>query len=132
MQRTAVVILVALNLAAGAWSLAKDGVTPSWIVYPLLLLLGLAILRRSASSALAYLGGLALLFLLVHVPFLRAAVADTCIHPADASRPCHPVTWLVTLGAVPAATALAAALVWAAARRTEARRGSPPVAVSRG
>ena len=119
MNRIAVLALIGLNLLAGVWSLAVDGLTPSWVVYPLLLLLGLVLLRRSSRSALAYLSGLALLFLLVHVGFLQAATADACVHPADSARACHQVTWLVTLGAVPAVTAVAAGSLWLCDRRED-------------
>lgn len=116
----ALLVLLVVDLAAGAWSLAVDGPTPSWTVYPVLLVVGLALLRRRPRAAAAWVAGLSALFALVHVPFVRAALADRCVHPADPALDCHPVTWLVTLGAVPAATALAAAVLW-----WRERQGSP-------
>lgn len=113
--------LVVVNLLAGAWSFAVDGVTPSWVVYPLLLLLGMALLRRSRQAAAAYVASLAALFTLVHLGFVSAALSQTCVHPADPGLACHRVTWLVTLGALPAATAVAAALLWVRGRRSTAQ-----------
>ena len=115
--RNALIGLLSLNLLAGVWSLLVDGVTPSWIVYPLLLLVTLPLLRRSASQAAAYLASVATLFVLVHVGFVSAATSESCVHPADPTLACHPTTWVVTLGVVPLVTALGAAGVWIWARQ---------------
>jgi hypothetical protein len=115
-HRRSLIALLLLNLLAGTWSLAVDGVTPSWIVYPLLLLLTLPLLRRSVRHAAGYLAAVATLFVLVHLGFLGAATSETCVHPADSSIACHRATWMVTLGVVPMVTAVGAAAVWFRAR----------------
>ncbi len=124
MHRRTLITLLLLNLLAGAWSFAVDGVTPSWIVYPLLLLLTVPLLKRSVRHAAAYLAAVATLFLLVHLGFLGAASSERCVHPADSSIACHPTTWLVTLGVVPTVTAVGAAAVWFRSRPAS-QRASP-------
>ena len=119
-SRAVLVVLLGLNLIAAAWSWAVDGVTPSWVVYPLLLLVVVLLLKRGARPAAAYLAFVAALFVLVHVGFVREAFADSCEHPADASLACHPVTWVATLGVVPLATAVTAAGVWLRSRHDRA------------
>jgi len=101
--------LLGLNLAAAVWSWAVDGPTPSWVVYPLLLVAVPFLLRGGERRAAVYLSAVAALFTLVHMGFLRASVSDSCVHPADPDLACHPTTWLVTLGLVPAVTAVLAA-----------------------
>lgn len=54
-------------------SWVDDGITPSWIVYPILLLL-LALWRVLGGKGALVLGVVALVFLLVHLPFTRAAL----------------------------------------------------------
>ncbi len=110
-------LLVGVNLAAGAWSFSVDGVTPSWVVYPVLLIVTIALLRRGVVAASGYLAGLAALFTVMHLPFAREAVSSACVHPADPGLACHPVTWLATLGIVPALTAVVATAVFLVARR---------------
>jgi len=110
-------LLVGVNLAAGLWSLIIDGVTPSWVVYPVLLVITIALLRRGMAAASGYLAGLAALFTVMHLPFARAAVSPDCVHPADPDLVCHPLTWVVTLGIVPALTAVVATAVFLLARR---------------
>ncbi|HET7689079.1 MAG TPA: hypothetical protein VFK41_01760 [Nocardioidaceae bacterium] len=110
-------LLVGANLAAGAWSFIVDGVTPSWVVYPVLLMITIALLRRGGTTGSGYLAGIAALFTVMHLPFIREAVSSDCVHPADANLDCHPVTWMATLGIVPALTALVAAVVFVMARR---------------
>lgn len=115
--------LLALNAAAAIWSWSVDGLTPSWVVYPLLLLVVLRLLRSSELRAATYCAAVAGLFLAVHIGFLRAAGSDTCVHPADPALTCHPTTWWVTLGLVPAVTTVMAGLL--AARNAVATRSRP-------
>ena len=91
--------LLGLVFAVTSWIV--EGVTPSWIVFPILLLVGLVRARRGGSSATVWLGLSALAFLLVHLPFDRAALSAHCVNPADSDRACHPGWWLVSLGAFP-------------------------------
>jgi hypothetical protein len=91
--------LLGLVFAVTSWIV--EGVTPSWIVFPILLLVGLVRGRRGGSSGTVWLGLSALVFLLVHLPFDKTALSDHCVNPADSDRACHPAWWLVSLGAFP-------------------------------
>ena len=75
--------LVTVNLVAGVVSLLDEGATPSWVVYPLLLLVGTALLVWTPGRiGIAFLGVSALLFLLVHVPFtVEAFSPGPCVNP---------------------------------------------------
>ena len=75
--------------------------TPSWIVFPIVLVVGLARARRGGSSGIIWLGLSAFVFLLVHLPFDRAALSGHCVNPADSDKACRPGWWLVSLGAFP-------------------------------
>ncbi len=48
-----------------------------------------------------WLGLSALVFLLVHLPFDKAALSDHCVNPTGSDKACHPAWWLVSLGALP-------------------------------
>jgi hypothetical protein len=93
--------LAALGLVFAVVSWIVEGVTPSWIVFPILLLVGLVRARRGGSSGTVWLGLSALVFLLVHLPFDKAALSDQCVNPTGSDKACHPAWWLVSLGAFP-------------------------------
>jgi hypothetical protein len=59
-----------------------------------------------------WLGLSALVFLLVHLPFERAALSGHCVNPADSDKACHPAWWLVSPGAFPLLIVLTAALAF--------------------
>ena len=113
--RTALLSLVVLSLICAPISWIDDGITPSWIVYPLLLLFGLWRMWRGKGTL--YFGITATIFLLVHLPFSWAAVIGDH-SPAGADRPYNPVQWLITLFAVPLLTAIAGFLAWRELRRS--------------
>jgi hypothetical protein len=100
--------LAFLGLVFAVTSWIVEGVTPSWVVFPILLLAGLVRARRRGSSGAVWLGLSALVFLLVHLPFDKAALSDHCIDPADSDKACHPAWWLVSLGAFPLLMVVAA------------------------
>jgi len=117
--------LVLVNLAGAPVSWIVEGVTPSWIAYPALLLVGLALYARGRhAGAVVFVGASALLFLLVHSPFDAEALADHCKNPVNSAKACHPALWLTWLGAIPLVTVVVAGLTW---RATE-RPGPPPPA----
>jgi hypothetical protein len=95
-----------------------DGVTPSWIVYPLVLLVGLWRFGRGGGTLFFTIA--ATIFLLVHLPFTWAAITDSGENPSNASRPYNPAEWIVILFAVPLALAVAGLLAWREGRRPEA------------
>jgi hypothetical protein len=111
------VALVVLNLLGNAVSLIIEGPTPSAIVYSVLLVVGLWLLLRRERAGIWFLAGSALLFLVVHVPFVRAALSASCTNPVDAARPCQPALWIAWLGVIPVATVVTALLAGTKYRR---------------
>lgn len=107
-------VLVSIGCAPVSW--IDEGVTPSWVVYPLALLVGLYRLRKGGATGTLFVGIAALVFLLVHLPFAYAALFGD-ENPFGADREFSPVQWFVTLFLIPLATAVVA---WLA--RREARR----------
>jgi hypothetical protein len=101
------VALAFLGLIFAVTSWIVEGVTPSWVVFPILLLAGLFRARRGTSGTV-WLGLSAMVFLLVHLPFDKAALSDHCVDPADSDKACHPAWWLVSLGAFPLLMVVAA------------------------
>ena len=79
--------LAALGLVFAVVSWIVEGVTPSWIVFPILLLVGLVRARRGRSSGIVWLGLSALVFLLVHLPFDKAALSGTASIRRIRTRP---------------------------------------------
>lgn len=103
-------VLVVASLACAPVSWVTDGITPSFVVYPLGLLVGLWRYRRGGGTL--FFGIAATIFLLVHLPFTWAAIADTGKSPYKATAPYNPREWLVTLFAIPLMTAVAGFLAW--------------------
>ena len=108
--RALVLILVLASLASAPVPWVLDGVTPSMIVYPLVLLVGLWRFRRGGGTLFFTIA--ATIFLLVHLPFTWAAITDSGENPSNASRPYNPAEWIATLFAVPLALAVAGLLAW--------------------
>lgn len=106
------IALALLGLVFAVTSWIVEGVTPSWIVFPILLLVGLVRARRGGSSGTVWLGLTALVFLLVHLPFDKAALSDHCVNPTGSDKACHPAWWLVSLGALPLLMVLTALLTF--------------------
>lgn len=87
-----------------------DGVTPSFIVYPLVLLFG--VWRYWRGGGTLFFGIAALVFLVIHLPFTWAGITDSGENPYKKSAPYNPVEWIVTLFVIPLATAIAGFLAW--------------------
>ena len=108
--RQAVLALVILSLLCAPVSWIDDGITPSWVVYPIVLLIALWRLRRGTGAL--FVGIAALVFLLVHVPWTYAALTGAEHNPLDRAAPSSPVQWLITLFVVPLVTSAVAFLTW--------------------
>ena len=102
--------LVVLSLLCAPVSWIDDGITPSWVVYPVVLLI--ALWRLRSGRGLLFVGIAGLVFLLVHLPWTWAAITGADTNPLDRTSPSSPVQWLVTLFLVPLATCVAGFLVW--------------------
>ena len=110
------VVAVAANLLGGLIFTGTEGLVPSWVVYPILLIIGLWMLRRRAIPGALFLLGSAALFLLVHLPF--TLLAGFMTHPCP---DCSPTLLWGTLFIVPLLTALVAIMVWRQARHNESK-----------
>jgi hypothetical protein len=112
--RPVLLALVLASLATAPWSWIVDGLTPSFIVYPLVLLVGLWRMRRGGGTL--YFGIAASFFLLVHVPWAWSAFTGerAGLLPEDVAI--HRFTWTVTLFAVPLLTAVAGFRAWQEAK----------------
>jgi len=113
------VILVSLLCAPISW--VDEGVTPSWVVYPVVLLI--AIWRVQRGSGALFVAIAALVFLLVHLPWSWAAVSGAEHNPLDRASPSSPVQWLLTLFAAPVLTSAVGWVVWFKDRSDRLSRG---------
>jgi hypothetical protein len=102
--------LVIASLACAPVSWIVDGITPSWIVYPVALLIGLW--RRGRGAGTLYFAIAGTTFLLVHLPWTWASLTGADTNPLDHSVAAQPVEWLITLFLVPLATAVAGFVCW--------------------
>jgi hypothetical protein len=99
--RRLLLALAALGMVLAVTSWIVEGVTPSWIVFPILLVIGLVRARRGGSAGTVWIGVSALIFLLVHLPFDKAALSDNCVNPTGSDKTCHPIDWIASLGVYP-------------------------------
>ena len=120
--------LAVLSLGLGVASWIIEGITPSWIVFPIFLVLGLVRARKGGSSGIVWFGVSAFVFLLVHIPFDKAALSKHCVNPTGSDKACHRFFWLTSLGAVPLLVVVTAVVAFREARW---RLASPSAAATR-
>src|SRR5574341_895596 len=79
------VVAVVANLLGGLVFTLTENLMPGWVVYPILLIIGLGLLRRRALTGALFLLGSAILFLLIYLPFtlFAGSMGDPC---PDCSR----------------------------------------------
>jgi len=110
------VVAVAANLLGGLVFTLTENLMPGRVVYPVLLVIGLGLLRRRTITGAWFLLGCASLFLLIYLPFtLLGQASSVC---ADCSRP---LLW-VTLFIIPLLTAFVAMMAWRQARRNDSKQ----------
>ena len=110
MKRRQLVGAVAIvNILCAPVSWIDEFVTPSWVVYPLALLIGLWRLRRG--KGLIFLAVAAAVFLLVHVPWSFAFLFGGD-HPIDDDLEYSPVQWFLTLLVAPLALLVVSLWAW--------------------
>jgi hypothetical protein len=109
-QRTALLSVILLSLACAPVSWIDDGVTPSWVVYPIALLVALWRVIRGEGALFVAIA--ATIFFLVHLPWTWAALTGAENNPLDRESPSNPLQWLITLCVIPLITAAIGWLVW--------------------
>ncbi|SRR6266540_18132 len=114
--RRALLVMITVSLLCAPVSWVDDGVTPSWVVYPIVLLIALWRFRRGHAALLV--GIAALAFLIVHLPWSWAALTGADTNPLDRDSPSSLVQWLITLFAVPALTSAVGWITWSKQRLT--------------
>jgi hypothetical protein len=102
------VIILSLLCAPVSW--VDEGITPSWVVYPIVLLI--ALWRVLHGHGALFVGIAALVFLVVHVPWTWAALTGADSNPLDRESPSSPLQWLVTLLVVPVLTSAVGWITW--------------------
>jgi hypothetical protein len=111
-------VLVVMNLIGGIVFIVTEGLVPSWVVYPILLIVGALRLRKGGTTGTVFLGVTAVIFILVHFPF-------TFFGPEGSACPqCSQVLLWVTLFVVPLLTTLVAVLAWRQARESHYETGN--------
>jgi hypothetical protein len=108
--RRALPLMIILSLLCAPISWVDDGITPSWVVYPIVLLIALWRVRRGSGAL--FVGIAALVFLLVHLPWTWAGLTGADENPLDRASPSSPVQWLITLFAVPLLTSTVGWATW--------------------
>jgi hypothetical protein len=126
--RTVLLALVVVSLACAPVSWIDDGLTPSWIIYQLILLVGLWRMWRKYDTL--YFGIAGTIFLLVHIPFTWAALFGSQ-SPTGTDNPYNPVQWLITLFAVPLLTVIAGFFAWPEARQAKAQQREAQKGIAR-
>ena len=111
----ALLVLVIASLASARLSWFIDGVTPSFVIYPIALLIGLW--RRSRGAGTLYFAVAGTIFVLVDLPWTWASLTGATTNPLDHSVPSQPVEWLSTLFALPLALAIVGFVCWRQRRR---------------
>jgi hypothetical protein len=118
-SRQLVATLAIVNVVCAPLSWFDEGVTPSWVIYPLALLVGLWRLRRG--KGLLFLAIAAAVFLVVHLPWSFAFLTDG-EHPIDSDLEYSPLQWFLTLLVAPLALEIAALWTWLRERSAAAQQ----------
>ena len=105
-----------MSLLCAPVSWVDDGITPSWIVYPIALLV--ALWRYRQGKGALFVGIAALVFLVIHLPWSYAAVTGAENNPLDRSSPSSPLQWLITLLLVPLVACAVGFVTWSKERAT--------------
>jgi hypothetical protein len=108
--RTPLLAVIAASLLCAPVSWIDDGLTPSWVVYPVVLLV--ALWRVVRGSGALFVAIAAFVFLVVHLPWTWAALTGAETNPLNRESPASPVQWLVTLCVVPLITLVVGTAAW--------------------
>lgn len=114
-RRALLLAAVAASLACAPWSWIVDGLTPSWVVYPLVLIVALWRIGRGKGALLLAIA--ATVFLVVHLPWAWSALTGERAGSVPEDLAVHRFAWAVTLFFVPLFTAVAGFAAWREGRR---------------
>ncbi len=110
-------VMVAINLIAGLVFSVMVQLFPSWIVYPVFLIIGAWRLRKGGTTGTVFLFVTAVIFILVHFPYtVFGPEGSGC---ADAGCP-RGLAW-IALTVVPVITAVVAAIAWQQSRHVPSK-----------
>jgi hypothetical protein len=114
--RRALLVMIIVSLLCAPVSWVDDGITPSWVVYPIALII--ALWRYRSGHGALFVAIAALVFLIVHLPWSWAAITGAENNPLDRESPSSPVQWLITLSIVPLLTTAIGWITWFKQRST--------------
>ncbi len=116
--KTILLALVAANVVGGLVFVFAEMLVPSFVVYPLFLIIGsIRLIRGGGITGVVFLTVTALVFIVVHLPFTRFGPEGSACPECSSA-----VTW-PTLFVLPLALFLAGSAAWLDVRRaTLARR----------
>ena len=97
--RRALLVMIIVSLLCAPISWVDDGITPSWVVYPIALII--ALWRYRSGHGALFVAIAALVFLIVHLPWSWAAITGAENNPVNPESHSSPVQWLITLSIVP-------------------------------
>ena len=114
--RRALLVMIIVSLSCAPVSWVDDGITPSWVVYPIALII--ALWRYRSGHGALFVAIAALVFLIVHLPWSWAAITGAENNLLDRESPSSPVQWLITLSIVPLLTTAIGWITWFKQRST--------------
>jgi hypothetical protein len=79
--RRALLVMIIVSLLCAPVSWVDDGITPSWVVYPIALII--ALWRYRSGHGALFVAIAALVFLIVHLPWSWAAITGAEHNPLD-------------------------------------------------
>ena len=115
--RRALLVMIIVSLLCAPVSWVDDGITPSWVVYPIALTI--ALWRYSSGHGALFTAIAALVFLIVHLQWSWAVITGAENYPLNRESPSSPVQWLITLLIVPLLTTAIGWITWFKQRSTQ-------------
>ena len=113
--KTLLLALVAANIVGGLVFVFAEMLVPSFVVYPIFLVIGsIRLLRGEGTTGVVFLTLTALVFILVHLPFTRFGPEGS------ACEDCSPAVVWTTVFVLPVALFLTGLAAWMDLRRRDA------------
>jgi len=108
--RRALLVMIIVSLLCAPVSWVDDGITPSWVVYPIALIIALWRYRAGHGALFVAIAGF--VFLIVHLRWSWAVIIGAENISIDRESPSSPVQWLITLWVVPLLTTAIGWTTW--------------------